>query len=110
MLTNVYSEGIVPVTTGARGVLDGRAPYADAKLLGRANDAPRGAPARSCSRPGERRAAPVHGHHYLLLATDGRWSLASPFVFPTDFAGPARPRTDLELVSEAPGLPALPGA
>ncbi len=101
VLTNVYSEGVVPVMTGARGALDGRAPYADAELLARANTLLAGTRALMIG-PGTA-PLPCSGLTYLLLATDGRWSLGSPFVFPTDYAGLAL-RTDLELVSEGPGF------
>jgi hypothetical protein len=46
---------------------------------------------------------PCAGITHLLLATDGRWSLGSPFVFPTDFAG-LDTRPDVELVEDAPGF------
>jgi hypothetical protein len=102
VLTNVYSEGIVPVTTGAKGVLDGRAPYADAKLLGRSNALL--ARARTFMKsPTSGAPLPCTGIDYVLVATDGRWSLGSPFVFATDFDG-LRTRPDLEFVSEAPGF------
>jgi hypothetical protein len=102
VLTNVYSEGIVPVTTGARGVLDGRAPYADATLLGRSNALL--ARARTFMQsPTTGAPLPCKGIDYVLVATDGRWSLGSPFVFATDFDG-LRAREDLEFVSEAPGF------
>jgi hypothetical protein len=102
VLTNVYSEGIVPVTTGAKGVLDGRAPYADAKLLGRSN-ALLARTRAFMQAPGNGAPLPCTGIDYVLVATDGQWSLASPFVFPTDFDG-LRARADLEFVSEAPGF------
>jgi hypothetical protein len=102
VLTNVYSEGIVPVTTGAKGVLDGRAPYADAKLLRRSNSLL--ARARTFMQtPASGAPLPCTGIDYVLVATDGRWSLGSPFVFATDHAG-LRARPDLELVREAPGF------
>jgi hypothetical protein len=102
VLTNVYSESIVPVATGAKGVLDGRAPYADAKLLSRSNDLL--ARTRAFMQtPGNGVPLPCRGIDYVLVATDGQWSLASPFVFPTDFTG-LRARPDLELVSEGPGF------
>jgi hypothetical protein len=102
VLTNVYSEGIVPVTTGAKGVLDGRAPYADAQLLGRSNALL--ARARTFMQsPTSGAPLPCKGIDYVLVATDGRWSLGSPFVFATDFDG-LRTRPDLEFVSEAPGF------
>lgn len=101
VLTNVYSEGVVPVMTGARGALDGRAPYSNAKLLARANTLLAGTRALLLG-PGTA-PLPCAGITHLLLATDGRWSLGSPFVFPTDYAGLAL-RTDLELEHEGPGF------
>ena len=88
--------------TGARGVLDGRAPYANAKLLARANTLLTGTRAFMA---GAATGAPFPcaGITHLLLATDGRWSLGSPFVFPTDLAG-LETRTDVELVTEGPGF------
>jgi hypothetical protein len=102
VLTNVYSESIIPVTTGAKGVLDGRAPYADAKLLTRSNALL--AKARAFMQaPASGAPLPCKGIDYVLVATDGRWSLGSPFVFATDFNG-LRARPDLEFVSEGPGF------
>jgi hypothetical protein len=45
VLSNGYTEGFIPVVTGAQGLLDGRAPYTFADQLRRANDLFRGAQA-----------------------------------------------------------------
>jgi len=101
LLTNVYSEGVVPVMTGARGAIDGRAPYANSKLLARANTLLAGTRAYMAG-PATGAPLPCAGITHLLVATGG-WALGSPFVFPTDFAG-LETRPELELVSDSPGF------
>ncbi len=100
VLTNSYSEGIVPVAAGARGVLDGRAPYTDPKLLTRAN-ALLAASRRFFIEPGA--PLPCRGITHVLVATDANWRLATPSLFPTDYAALDR-RPDLELESTGPGF------
>lgn len=102
VLTNVYSEGAVPVMTGGRGVVDGRAPYADAELLTRANDLL--ANTRTFMQgAGAAARLPCLGISHVLVATDGRFALGSPFLFPTDYEG-LRRRPDLQLVGSGPGF------
>lgn len=102
VLTNVYSEGVVPVMTGARGVVDGRAPYADARLLRRANQL-LGDTRQFMKSAGSATPLPCAGITHVLVATDGRWSLGSPFLFETDY-NRLKLRPDLQLVSAGPGF------
>ncbi|HEX7521929.1 MAG TPA: hypothetical protein VF441_07735 [Acidimicrobiia bacterium] len=100
VLTNSYSEGIVPVAAGARGVLDGRAPYTDPKLLTRANSL-LAASRNFFIQPGA--PLPCRGITHVLVATDAKWRLATPSLFPTDYTALDR-RPDLELESTGPGF------
>jgi hypothetical protein len=103
VLTNGYSEGLVPVVTGTRGVLDGRAPYTDAPLLDRANTLL----ARSSRffRDPLARGAPLpcRGIQYLLVSQDSGRTLGMPSAFPTDSVGLDQ-RRDLRLVGTGPGF------
>ena len=103
VLTNGYSEGLLPVTTGTRGVLTGRAPYADAKLLFRATDLLARAQVFLAAPNADGAQLPCSGIKYLLIDTDGGRSLGMPAAYPTDVAGlDARP--DLQLQSLGPGF------
>jgi hypothetical protein len=99
VLTNSYSEGIVPVAAGARGVLDGRAPYTDPRLLTRAN-ALLTAARKFFAQPGA--PLPCRNITHVLVATDANWRLATPSLFPTDYPALDR-RPDLALASTSPG-------
>lgn len=105
VLTNVYSEGYVPVVVGARGVLDGRAPYTERGVLERVNGllktsiswfahpAPIDAPPPPL---------PVPGITHVLVAT-GPWALGAGVQFPTDIEG-LRRRPDLRLLRVGEGF------
>jgi hypothetical protein len=103
VLTNGYSEGLVPVVTGARGVLDGRAPYTDSPLLARANTL-LGRSTRFFRDPLAGDASlPCAGVEYLLVAQDSGRTLGMPSAFPTDSVGLDQ-RRDLRLVGSSPGV------
>ena len=96
VLTNSYVEGLLAVTSDARVVLSGRAPYTEQKLLTRANRL-FDSTARFLARP-DGAALPCTGITRLVLATDPAWRLGTPFVIPTDFAAlDAQPDLRLEL-------------
>jgi hypothetical protein len=105
VLTNVYSEGYVPVVTGGRGVLDGRAPYTERGVLERVNGLLRSsitwfadpAPLGRAQPP-----LPLPGITHVLVAT-APWSLGAGSQFVTDVEG-LRRRADLRLVQAGAGF------
>lgn len=105
VLTNSYSEGFVPDVTGARGVLDGRAPYTERANLARANRLLR-ASIRFFAEPinrGGARPLPAAGVTHVLVSTGRPWALGSGAAFPADVAALDR-REDLRLVRAGPGF------
>lgn len=103
VLTNGYSEGLVPVVTGGRAVLQGRAPYTDAPLLTRAN----GLLTRTVqlfARPRDATSVlPCTGITYVLVSTDGGRTLGMPAAFPADLNG-LDARSDLAVAASGPGF------
>ncbi len=103
VLTNSYSEGEVTTTAGGTGVLFGRAPYTEARLLDRAN-ALLASSQRFFAEPnGPASSLPCRGITHVLVAVDREWRLGTPLVFPTDLAG-LDARTDLRRVASGPGF------
>lgn len=105
VLTNAYSEGYVPVVTGARGALDGRAPYTERGVLERVNGLLRSSVdffASPSPVDGAPPPLPVEGVTHVLVGT-GPWSLGAGTQFPTDVEGLER-RSDLRLVQAGAGF------
>jgi hypothetical protein len=99
VLTNFYSEGFVPDIVGARGALDGRAPYTERDTLARANTQLRRSIEFFAQPPGTPGAQlPVPGLTHILIATGDGWALGAYVHFATEVAMlDARP--DLRLVT-----------
>lgn len=102
VLANSYTEGFLRVVMGARGVVEGRAPYTESRLLDQANrslDETR----RFFAEP-DTRGRPVPGDPaYVLAVTDDDWNLGTPFVMPTDLDA-LQQRNDLRLERSGPGF------
>ncbi len=104
VLTNSYSEGYVPVVTGARGVVDGRAPYTERGVLERVNGVLRSSIdffAHPAPPDGAAPPLPVDGITHVLVGT-GPWSLGAGSQFPTDVAALTH-RPDLRLIRSGDG-------
>ncbi len=102
VLANSYTEGFLRAVLGARGVVEGRAPYTESRLLERAN--------RSLDEARRFFAAPATPGRtipgdpaYVLAVTDGDWNLGTPFVMPTDLDA-LQQRRDLHLLQANPGF------
>lgn len=102
ILTNGYSEGMLTVLTGARGVLDGRAPYTDAPVLARANDLLARASRFFAAPDADDAALPCRGVDYVLVATEAGKTLGMPSALPLDAVALDR-RDDLALIAAGPG-------
>ncbi len=102
VLANSYTEGFLRVVLGARGVVEGRAPYTEKHLLNEANrslDETR----RFFAEP-DTPGRPIPGDPaYVLAVTDDDWNLGTPFVMATDLDG-LQQRRDLRLVRSEPGF------
>ncbi|MFZ4584521.1 MAG: hypothetical protein ACOYNI_04760 [Acidimicrobiia bacterium] len=86
VLTNAYTEGFVPASLTAAGLVDGRAPYTPRADLERANRIMADVRAYlinpELDRLDLRNAGVTH-----VLAADRSWSLGTPYGFATDRAG-----------------------
>jgi hypothetical protein len=102
VLANSYTEGFLRVVLGSRGVIEGRAPYTESRLLADANtslDETRRFFAAPTT-PG----LPIPGDpEYVLAVTDDDWNLGTPYVMPTDLDA-LNGRADLRLVRDGPGF------
>jgi hypothetical protein len=88
ILANSYTEGYLRSVVGAPGMIEGRAPYTQARLLDRANRL-LGDARRFFASPSATRAIPGTGGHgerptHVLVATDPSWVLGTLYVLPTD--------------------------
>jgi hypothetical protein len=102
VLANSYTEGFLRVVMGARGVVEGRAPYTEPRLLDRTNRSLEEARRFFADPSSPGRKIPDHPA-YVFAVTDDDWNLGTPFVMPTDFDG-LQQRTDLRLVRMGPGF------
>lgn len=85
VLTDGYSEGVVHATTGAVGLLEGRAPYTFPDLLERANGLLRGAE-EFYRRPREQRDFLQENDVDYVLVTSRRRALGGAYRFPVAYA------------------------
>jgi hypothetical protein len=88
ILANSYTEGYLRSVVGAPGLIEGRAPYTQARLLDRANRLLADA-RRFFASPRATRAIPGTGRDgerptHVLVATDPSWVLGTLYVLPTD--------------------------
>lgn len=95
VLSNAYTEGVLRLAVGAPGLLEGRAPYTERRLLRRANGLLANASEFFAS-PDPKRPIPGRGVTHVLVATGPGWTLTTPYVMPTNLAVLDR-RTDLTL-------------
>ncbi len=104
VLTNFYSEGFVPDLTGARGVIDGRAPYTEGPTLAKVNAEVRRAveffssPSTAPDPP-----LPADGITHVLISTGTGWALGSSMRWVTNQEMLDR-RSDLHLVASSPAF------
>jgi hypothetical protein len=102
VLANSYTEGFLRVVLGLRGVLEGRAPYTESRLLNHAN-ASLGEARRFFAAPGTPGRRIPGRPDYVLAVTDSDWNLGTPYVLPTDLAA-LHERPDLVLERAGPGF------
>lgn len=102
VLANSYTEGFLRVVLGARGVVEGRAPYTESRLLDRTNGLLEQARRFFAHPDSPGRKIPDHPA-YVLAITDDSWNLGTPFVMPTDLDG-LQQRKDLRLERASPGF------
>ncbi len=103
VLTNSYSEGTVQLTAGGTGVLFGRAPYTEARLLDRANALIASSQRFFAAPTAPGASMPCRGITHVLVAVDSEWRLGTSSVFPTDLAA-LDARGDLRRVATGPGF------
>ena len=101
VLTNFYSEGFVPDVLGARGAIDGRAPYTEGTTLRKVNAELRHSIAFFASPPGVDPPLPVDGLTHVLIATGTGWSLGAGTRWTTD-QEMLDHRPDLQLIASSP--------
>lgn len=101
VLTNTYTQGFIRYNLRANGLLDGRAPYLEARLLVRSN--------RILVATGQYMREPaLHPFPFTkydvkyVLAGTAPSALGNPIAFPTDI-GKLRLDTNLKVVREGPG-------
>jgi hypothetical protein len=80
VLTNAYTEGAVERTLGARGLLEGRAPYTFPSLLTRANRQLRDAQRFFANPVANASVLDRYSVDYVLIS-DRRWSMSNGYVF-----------------------------
>lgn len=101
VLSNGYTEGVLRFAVGSPGLLEGRAPYTEQRLLHRANVLLASA-TKFFSSPDPSRPIPGHGVTHLLVATGHGWTLTTPYVMTTNLDLLDR-RPDLTLETVGPG-------
>lgn len=102
ILANSYTDGFLRAGVGTPGLIEGRAPYTEARLLRRANRLLLDAQAFFAD-PAPDRRIPGAGVTHVLVATDNAWTLGTPVVMPTDRKALDR-RPDLRLEATGAGF------
>jgi len=103
VLANSYTDGFLRANLDTPGLVEGRAPYTEARLLRRAIHLLTEAQAFFADPTGPLPSGGRRRVTHVLVATDTSWNLGTPVVMPTDLGALDR-RPDLRRLGAGPGF------